>query len=295
MKQVFSNKFIDFKQLTIFALSIIMYLIGGGIAHYFGANIQQVEFWLGLIWVLCIHISGFLLITYFSTSKVINQVDLVSDWVDKNKRIFLQVAFFTLTICGLVVVLLIIQKSLSTSLGIILILTVTGFAGLILSPFNLAKKGYQEIFFAIYQGSIIPATGFFILSQVYHKLLLFISFPMTCMALATFLALNFSTFARDQKIGRRTFLRSLTWQKAIPIHNVLILGVYVFFLTGYLLKFPSGFIWPALLTFPLACLQIYWLYKISKGGKPTWPFFNALITSVYLLTAYFIAFTFWIS
>ena len=294
MKTEYIRKLINYRQLFIFLISAIMYFLGGGLAHYLGAKFQPVEFFLGLLWIVCLHFSGFLLMTYFSSSKYLIEDEEVNEWFDKNRKIFLQLAYLTLTICGFVVVYFIIRRNISIFLGTILLLTIFGLVGLIISPFNLANKGYLEIMLAIFQGSLIPATSFFILTNDYHNLLLFITFPMTCLAIASFLAYNFSTFARDQIIGRKTLLRSLTWQRGIPIHNLLLIVVYGFYISGFILRFPPRFIWPALLTFPLACLQIFWLFRISQGGRPIWGFFNALITSVYGLSAYFIAFTFWI-
>jgi len=158
----------------------------------------------------------------------------------------------------------------------------------------LSKKGYQEIGLAIYQGCLIPAFGFYILASNYHRLLFLIVFPMTFLALAFYIALNFSTFAKDQKIGRKSFVQLLTWQCASPIHHVMIISGYLFFLFGYGLGIPVSIFRVVLLTIPLAGFQIFWLQRIVQGGKPMWDFFNVLSASVYGLSAYLIAFTLWI-
>lgn len=294
MKLSYFRNLLKLRHIILLLISMIMYFLGGGMAHYYGAKINQTEFWFGLLWIICILNAGFLLNTYFSNSNDFEQEEEFLIWYQNNKKLFLQLAFFFLTICGFIIAIFLIYKNLSLNLGVILSITLVGFCIMNNKHFYRSNKGYQEILMAIFGGCLIPATSFFILNHQYHKVLLFITFPLTCIALASFIAYDFSTFARDQKIGNRTILRALTWQTAIPVHNSLLIGSYIFFASGFIFGFPVSFIWPALLTLPLAGLQIFWLLRISRGGKPIWSFFNVLIASVFVLTAYFITFTFWI-
>lgn len=287
-------KIVKLRHIVFVLISSLMYLLGGGIAYYFGANFGKSNYWLGLIWTLAILCGGFLLVAYFTP---IQQFDLEQDhqdWIEKNKVVLLQVAFFFLTISGAVIVILIISNSLSFNLGLILALTIIGLVITTSSQYVLRNVGFQEILYAIYLGSLIPATGFFILIPSYTKVLLFFAFPMTCLALETVIAIDFSTYARDQIINKRTILILLTWQSAIPVHNVLIIASYIFIASGVIIGISPNIVWPALLTLPLACVQIYWLFRISQGKKPIWAFFNTLSASVLGLTAYFITYSFWI-
>ncbi|HBG74565.1 MAG: hypothetical protein A2X25_11070 [Chloroflexi bacterium GWB2_49_20] len=294
MKSENIRKLINNKQLFNLFISALMYVLGTGIAQYLGADFKPLEFWIGLIWVLSIHISGYLLIIYFQPPPTYHlDNDELGDWTRQKKALILQVAFFLLTICGVVVVILLFSDKLSMNIGFIFLITIVGFVGLAIPPFNFAKKGYQEISLAIFQGCLIPATGFFLSINVYHKLLLLIAFPMTCLALSSYLAANFATYAQDQRIDRKSLVRMLTWQKAIPLHHFLLFCAYIFLLLGRGSVLPIGLLWPTLLTLPLAALQIYWLHRISRGGTPIWPFFYVLSASVYGLPAYLMAITFW--
>jgi 1,4-dihydroxy-2-naphthoate octaprenyltransferase len=293
MKTENIRKFVSNKQLFNLIVSALMYVLGGGIAHYLGADFRPIEFWVGLIWIICIHITGYLLIIYFHPPAYLLDDEEVKDWLRQKKALILQLSLFFLTTCGVVVILLLLANKLSMNIGIVFLLTIAGLVGVAIPPFNLALKGYQEITLAIYQGCLIPATGFFLSMNIYHRLLLLITFPMTCLALASYLAANFSTYARDQRTERKSFIRLLTWQKAVPVHHILLSCAYIFFLLGYGRGLPIELLWPALLTLPMAGLQIYWLHRISRGGTPVWPFFNALSASVYGLSAYLMAFTFW--
>jgi 1,4-dihydroxy-2-naphthoate octaprenyltransferase len=124
-------------------------------------------------------------------------------------------------------------------------------------------------------------------------MLFLIVFPMTLLALAFYIALNFSTFAYDQNIGRKSFVQIYTWQRAAPVHHVLLISAYLFFIFGFGMGIPISILWIILLTLPLAGFQIFWLNRITQGGRPLWSFFNVLSASVYGLSAYLVALTLW--
>jgi 1,4-dihydroxy-2-naphthoate octaprenyltransferase len=294
MRSLHFRALINFKSLFIFIISVGTYFLGGGIAHYVGANFQSFDFFLGLLWTICLVLSGYSLRIFYSPSTFFSEIDGMVEWVGKNKKLFLILSTSLLIICGMVVVGQLIRKSLSNFQEILYLLSIIGYIALIIPPFNLGGKGYLEIILSIFQAGITTALGYFSVFHFYQNILLFVSFPLTCIALASYLAFGFSTYANDLKIERKTFLRALSWQKAIPIHNILLIGSYVFLASGVIFHFPIGIVWPALLTFPLGCLQGLWLIRIKNGGKPVWPFFNTLITSVYGLTVYFLVLTFWI-
>ena len=274
--------------------STLMYAVGGGVAHYFGADFLPLDFWLGLLWVLSVHIAGYLLILNFSQStngkKIVEKKILFS----QKKISILQLSILFFSFSGVYLAILLVNQKVTIYIGALILLTILGLVVFAIPPFSLSKKGYQEIGLALFQGCLVPAFGFFILTSTFHRMLFLIVFPMTLLALAFYIALNFSTFAHDQKIGRKSFVQLFSWQRATPIHHGLSISGYLFFLFGYGLGIPLSILWMALITFPLAGFQIFWLQRIVSGGKPVWTFFNVLSASVYGLSAYLIAFTFWI-
>jgi 1,4-dihydroxy-2-naphthoate octaprenyltransferase len=281
------------KQIILLLISMIMYALGGGIAHYLGTIFKPLEFILGLIWIISIHIAGYLMILYFIPQRGRNEEDLRFEWLKMNKVVVFQSGAFFLTACGIVVVTLVLTHKLNIFSSIIFVLTVISLVLAAVPPFCLAEKGYLEILLAIFQGCLIPATGFFLMLSTYHNLLGLITFPITCIGLAFFLAINFSTLASDMTTGRKSFLRLITWQKAIPIHHLLLVFPYILFGIEILRGFPFNLIGPVFLTIPFAIFQIYFLNKISLGGKPIWPLLNGLAATVYSFSAYLLAFSFW--
>jgi hypothetical protein len=67
-------------------------------------------------------------------------------------------------------------------------------------------------------------------------------FPLGFLALACFLALDFPTFAADQKYARQTLLIRLGWQAAIPAHNGFLAAAYLLCRHALSLACPST--WP---------------------------------------------------
>lgn len=286
------HKLISFKQVFILLISSLMYFVGTGIAHYLGSNFKPVEFWLGLVWVITINISGYLLLLYFSPRSD-NSLDNEKIFLKFKKPMIMQLWILFLFLSCSILIIFVLNNIASLFIILLFILVILGQVGLAVPPLSLAAKGFQEIALSIFQGCLVPAIGFFLLVDNFHRLLFLIAFPMTFHALAVFLAWNFSSFAHDVKVARISLVRLLTWQIAIPIHQILLFGAYLFFVLGYWRGLPVELLRIALLTIPFAGFLIFWVQKIKRGGKPLWPFFNVLSASIYGLSAYLIALTLW--
>ena len=161
-------------------------------------------------------------------------------------------------------------------------------------PTRLSESGFGELVLAIYFATLIPALSFLLQTDGYHRLLPMSTFPLTLLALAYLLLLDFPTFASDQKMERRTLLTRLTWQRAIPIHHLLVLTAFLLFAAAPILGFPWGVFWPVFLALPFAGFQIFWLQRIANGGRTLWGFITNLGAAVFGLTVYLLTFTFWI-
>jgi 1,4-dihydroxy-2-naphthoate octaprenyltransferase len=272
---------------------MIIYFLGGGIAHFLGADFYPLDFWLGIFWIISIHIAGYLLILNFSLPLSGLKKEEIKILLSHKKISILQLSMLFFSVSGVFIAILLKNNELTISIGTLFVLTVLGLLVLAIPPFSMAKKGYQEIALAIFQGCLIPAFGFFLLSNNFHRLLSLIVFPMTLLALAYYIALNFVTYAHDERISRKSFVRKLTWQRAVLAHHVLLFSAYLFFFLGYGRGLPIEILRILLLTLPMAGFQIFWLQRIVRGGRPLWPFFNVLAASVYCLSAYLITLSLW--
>jgi 1,4-dihydroxy-2-naphthoate octaprenyltransferase len=108
------------------------------------------------------------------------------------------------------------------------------------------------------------------------------------------LALEFPEYGIDLKYKRQSLLMRLTWQRAIPIHNILVISAYIFFVVAPLVGIPLSLTWPPLLTLPLAVYQIIILRNIELGLKPNWRVLRVNALAMVGLVIYLLTFTFWI-
>jgi 1,4-dihydroxy-2-naphthoate octaprenyltransferase len=161
-------------------------------------------------------------------------------------------------------------------------------------PLRLVDAGFGEFTLAVHIAMIAPAIGFILQAGEYHRLVGIVSFPLTLLALAYFLVLDFPTFAADEKFDRRTLLRRMGWQRAVPLHHGLILGAYLLLSSALLFGLAWGLIWPSFLTLPFAILQIFWVRNISLGAKPIWNLLTVNALAVFGLTTYLLTFAFWL-
>ncbi len=275
------------------AASILMYILGGGVAHYLGADFLSLDFWQGLMWVISVQIAGYLLLLNLNPSTNDLEKRKLTKFFSQKKISILTLSMLLFAVNGVFISILLVNNKVTIYIGILFALTLLGMVALVTPPFDLSKKGYQEIAMAIFQGCLIPAISFFLLFGKFHRMLLLIVFPMTLLALAYYIAINFSTFAQDERKGRMSFIRVITWQRAVPVHHILLISGYFFFFFSYGRGMPANIFWITLLTMPMAGFQIFWLQKIVHGARPVWSFFNLIAASVYNLSAYLIAFTLW--
>jgi 1,4-dihydroxy-2-naphthoate octaprenyltransferase len=159
---------------------------------------------------------------------------------------------------------------------------------------HLAENGYGELVQAGALGTLFPALAFLLQFGEFHRLLTFVTFPITLLAIAYLLVNDFPTFASDQKFRHHTLLTRLTWQVAIPIHHTLVLLSFLFFATAPLLGIPERIIYPVFFALPFALLEIIWLQRIALGGRTLWKFIIPLAVTVFGLSVYLLALSFWI-
>jgi 1,4-dihydroxy-2-naphthoate octaprenyltransferase len=277
---------------TIFA--VLTYVLGAGIARYLGILQDIVVFWLGLGGILLAQFSMGLL------AEALRPVDQPSE-NDENhaERVLLRNAALMVSVGALaaiaVIAILLGQEDVLSPVGLLFMgLSLVLVLAYAVPPLRLVDAGYGEFTLAVHIAMIAPALGFILQAGEYHRLVGIISFPLTLLALAYFLILDFPTFAADEKFDRRTLLRSMGWQRAVPLHHGLILGAYLLLSSALLFGLAWGLIWPSFLTLPFAILQIFWVRNISLGAKPIWNLLTVNALAVFGLTTYLLTFAFWL-
>jgi 1,4-dihydroxy-2-naphthoate octaprenyltransferase len=274
--------------------SVLTYVLGAGIARYLGISQDLVVFWLGLGGISFAQFSMSLLAEAHRSVEQPSEND-----EHRAERVNLRNAALIVSISALasvaVIAILLVREGALSPVGILFLgLSLIAVLAYAVPPLRLVDAGFGEFILAVHIAMIAPALGFILQQGEYHRLVAIISFPLTLLALAYFLILDFPTFATDEKYDRRTLLRSMGWQRAVPLHHILILGAYILLASALLFGLAWGLLWPAFLTLPFALLQILWLRNISLGAKPIWTLLTVNALAVFGLTAYLLTFAFWL-
>lgn len=277
---------------TLFA--ILTYVLGAGIARYLGISQNVIVFWLGLGGIALAQLSMGLL------AEALRPVEQPSENNEHlPERVLLRNSALLVSVGALgstgVIAILLNQEGVLTPVSMLFLglslLLVLSYA---VPPIRLVDRGFGEFTLAVHIAMIALALGFVLQEGDYHRLVGIVSFPLTLLALAYFLILDFPTFAVDEKYDRRTLLRSMGWQRAVPLHHGLVLGAYLLLAGALFFGLAWGLIWPSFLTLPFAILQIFWVRNIGNGAKPIWNLLTVNALAVFGLTAYLLTFAFWL-
>lgn len=274
--------------------TIFTFSLGAGIAHYLGRSIIVPALILGLIIILAIQVAAFYLVEYFRLPMTPLEKDEKPSYREGVRTSLFQSAIALLTVSGAIILTLILAKLLPQPAGILLGLIVIFYIAYSIPPLHLAEIGYGELLQAVALGTLFPALAFLLQFGGLHRLLTFVTFPITLLAIAYYLVNDFPTFASNIKFGHQTLLTRLSWQVAIPIHHILVLLSFLFFATAPLLGIPDRLIYPVFFAFPFALLEIIWLQRIAQGGRTLWKFLIPLAVTVLGLSVYLLTFSFWI-
>jgi 1,4-dihydroxy-2-naphthoate octaprenyltransferase len=275
-------------------ITFLAYSLGTGIARYLGTAIQWPIFFLGLFIILPLISASSFLVEYFNPPITTYLYKVSSRKIKLYKDRLLLIAFALLaTSCASVISLLLIT-TINTFAGIFLIFITIIMLVYAVPPIELSKSGYGELALSFIFATLVPVISYLFQTDDIHRILPIITFPLTLQAIAWQLASNFSTYAVDQKSGRQSLVIRLSWQKAVPLHHVLTLTAFLFYIISPFFGVSWVLIWPILLAFPFAILQIVWLQRIANGGRPVWKFYNVLIPTVFGLSTYLIGFSFWL-
>jgi 1,4-dihydroxy-2-naphthoate octaprenyltransferase len=273
-------------------LVALTYTLGASIPAYLGKPFQSVAFSLGLAGVILAQISMSLLAEVFRP----HNEPLIEDETPKQKETLrnnaLYVSYAALAANAFIAFILYVDRYLNLSAFYFLLLSLILVLAYAIPPIRLLNRGFGELTLAVQIAYVVPSIGFLLQAKENHRLLAFIIIPLTALALAYYLIINFTTFPIDQKYERGTLLRRLSWERAVTLHHSLIVFAYVIFAIAPLLGF--SIFWSAFLTLPFAVLQILLLRNISTGGKPNWTLLTATALAVFGLTAYFLTLTFWL-
>jgi 1,4-dihydroxy-2-naphthoate octaprenyltransferase len=272
-------------------LAALTYCFGVSIANYLGKPFRFDAFWLGLAGVILAQMTMSLLSEVFrlDAEPLTENETRRSRLVIRNNALYVSVA--AITVDAVLAFLLYRNLHLSPASFSFLLLSLVIILVYSLPPFR--NRGFGEFLLAAHLGYIIPSIAYLLQANETHRFLILL-LPLTLLAFAYFIVLDFPSFASDQKYNRTTFLTRLGWERVVPLHHIFVIFAYIFFAISPALGISLSLIWPAFLTLPFALFQIYLLRGISLGGPANWPLLTATALAVFGLTVYFLTLTFWL-
>ena len=275
-------------------LAALTYILGAGIARYLGQPINVAAFLLGLLTSLSLLVAAFFFAEYFRLPLAL----LEPEETPRQRREFrgrlLLVSYAALSLPALIGLALLLTHVLNVLAGSLLILAFLLLLAYAIPPLRLSESGFGEFLIASYIAILLPALAFLLQAETLHRLVSLVTFPLLLLAIAWLLVLDFPTFAADQRVGRYTLLTRLTWQRAIPLHHLLVLAAFLLFAAAPFFGVPWALVWPVFLALPFVIFQVVWLQRIALGGRTLWNFITALAATTFGLTIYLLASTFWI-
>lgn len=275
-------------------LVALTYLLGASIPAYLGRPFLLVPFILGLAITLLMQTSMSFLREVFRPH---NEPIIEGETPQKKETLRNNLLYISVGMIGTAAVLAFIAH---LNIGLTLPKFLFLLSSLVLTmvfaipPFTLVNRGFGELILALHIAYIVPSISFLFQADENSRLLTTLLLPLTVLALAYFLIINFTTFPEDQKYDRGTLLRRLTWERAVPLHHSLVAFAYVAFALVPLMGFSFSLIAPAFLTLPFAIFQIIQLRAIANGNPPNWRLLTSTALAVFGLTTYFLTLTFWL-
>lgn len=272
-------------------LAALTFCLGASIANYLGQPFRADSFWFGLLAVVLAQMSMGLLSEVFRLdAEPLTETETRRNRsVIRNNALYISIA--GLTANAVIAFILFNNAHLSFPAFLFISLSLTLVLVYSLPPFR--NRGFGEFLLAAHLGYVIPSLGYLLQADETHRFLILLV-PLTFLAFAYFIVMDFPAFASDRKFNRGTLLTLLGWERVVPLHHIFILFAYIFFAISPSLDISLSLIWPAFLTLPFAIFQIFQLRGIALGARANWVLLTATALSVFGLTAYFLTLTFWL-
>jgi 1,4-dihydroxy-2-naphthoate octaprenyltransferase len=272
-------------------IAVLTYSFGASIANYLGKAFRADAFWLGLLAALLAQMSMNLLSEVFrlDAEPLAENETRQERSLLRNNALYISIA--ALAAGAVIAFILFSKQQLSIASIPFLLLSLALILSYALPPFR--NRGFGEFLLAVHLAYVIPTIAYLLQADETHRFLA-LTIPLTFLAFAYFIIMDFPSFATDRKFNRMTLLIRLGWERVVPLHHVFVLFAYVFFAIAPSLGLSLSLIWPAFLTLPFALFQVFQLRNISLGAPKNWTLLTATALSVFGLTLYFLTLTFWL-
>ena len=272
-------------------LAALTYSLGVSIANYLGNPFKSNSFWLGLVAIILAQLTMRLLSEVFrlDAEPLLENETRPERQTLRNNALYVSIA--SLAVIAFIAYLLLVNNHLPLSSFFFLLLALLLILTYSLPAFR--NRGFGEFLLAAQLAYVFPSMAFILQAGETHNFLT-LTIPLTFLAFAYFVVMDFPSFASDRKYGRVTFLTRLGWERVVPLHHVFLLLAYFLFTASPVFGLSLSLIWPVFLTLPFAIFQILQLRNISLGAPTNWTLLAFTALATFGLTTYLLTLTFWL-
>ncbi len=284
------------KSIRLFPLISLLttYILGGGLVQYVKQMRDWTTFIQGGIFLILIALSLDLLTLLQSLGNRENWPNDVDLRTIRRMRLLIAISAATfLTVSTTIFIQWMLSGIVWQGLAVLLAALIGLGILYYLSQNEKSLRLFQMLFEAGLFVVIPPALAYFLQSKDLHRLLTMAVMALLPAYLAYRMLQPLENFGFDQKHEKLTIVTHMGWQRAMTLHNALILLTYLLMALVALLGFPWFLLWPVFLTFPIGILEIWLMERVRGGKKPLWRIMQFATASVFLIPIYLLGFAFW--
>ena len=280
----------------------VLYALGALVARYEGYPLDFGAYWVGQLFVTSLQLMTQFLNEYW---------DVEADALNKARTPFSggsgvlgegglsrHTAFTAAIVCLAVgtaaAAWLVAEHGAGPPAWAIMVLIFLGAYSYSSPPFSLAGSGFGEISASIVVAGLVPGLGHMLQAGRASPLLLLATAPLVVLHFAMLLAFELPDFLSDEASGKRTLLVRLGRRQGAAVHNAALVLSILLAVVATFLGLPARVALAAVITAPLALLQIINIRRLRAGMPLNYSWLTLVAVVLFALTSYFVAFNFFV-
>lgn len=281
-------------------LTVTLFSIGIGVAHYLGANPDWTGSLFMLLAVLFLIWSRNLLAAFWDHPEsplcILQPAHPRYAALQALRRNdLLTYALLCFTAAVAFVFLALLNRTPDFALLLLVGLLIAGMFFVSMPPLFLQRRGYGELVEAICVALLLPAIAMIVNYGSLNYLLEMLTVPVLFVYLAGKLAFSFRSYYEDKTYGHRNLLNRLDWERAMRLHNLLVALAYLLLALFVFLGLPWRLAWPAALTLPVAAFLILQVQGIMNGSRPNWKLLEWTAGGLIGVMSYMVLLALWLN
>lgn len=160
-------------------------------------------------------------------------------------------------------------------------------------PLELVKTGFGELSASVVVAGFVPALGHILQTGIPSLSVVLATAPLVVFHFAMLVAFEFPDFLSDEAAGKTTLLVRLGRRRGAVVHNLALLLAVGLAVAGTFLGLPAQVALAVVIASPLVLLQITNIRRMQRGDPISYGRVTFLAVTIFALTTYFMAFSFW--